>query len=136
MYLLAIDDRTVIASAPVVASPTSLEPTTACDVDEAPPAYTITLLLTQNLRCFSGCYTSSLLSLPGLGGHAVLAVATAASVTRHDELEAPSRSSSNQKPRRRKREIKPLLQIQKKNSKSQSWRKQCKGVGTFGDPIK
>ncbi|KAG8058971.1 hypothetical protein GUJ93_ZPchr0002g25997 [Zizania palustris] len=56
---------TIVAYATVVASLTSLAPATSCDVDEAPPASTITLLLTQNLRCFSRSCTPSLLSLPG-----------------------------------------------------------------------
>ncbi|KAG8077044.1 hypothetical protein GUJ93_ZPchr0006g43839 [Zizania palustris] len=77
--------------------PDLLSTATACDVDDAPPAYTITLILVQNLRCFSGCYTPSLLSLPRLRGRTALVVAAAAfaaSATRHSELEAPSRSST------------------------------------------
>ncbi|KAG8100560.1 hypothetical protein GUJ93_ZPchr0013g34168 [Zizania palustris] len=65
MYPLAIDRRTTVAFAMVVASPTSLAPATTCDVDEAPPASTTTFLLARNLRWFSGCRTLNLLSLPG-----------------------------------------------------------------------
>ncbi len=56
-----------VASATVVASPTSLAPAATAAM---PPA--------RNLRGVSGCRTPSLLSLPGLGGRAALAIAAAA----------------------------------------------------------